>query len=347
MKLNVPLISERPKNDAAKHSFFLRGLFVAKYRRLKKDYHGRKKGSVVRIEDVQRRRTLRARAIDSRMKAKIAKNVEEWARQPNRRDLKGVDYPKGARVKTPPKQGVKTHTHWMVTPDGKYRERIEHPMSQKHTNVYSQRRHSLETGAMQRWLKKRNLKMLDANKERYEREVIVPMIKKQEQAKHKISEYNKKRAQSAQKRIDRLKREGHPYRGLKPNHPEVKLMIARSKLNKQLFEGKISRDEWNKRWSDTKKSTQAKTPKKQERAKDYLQVLWTRKSQLKHKDFPLGKEEQAFNWYWRTNGDQIVLRQEGKYGHSFSESNVSDFRQKHPTKEGYKKEFDTWLKDSR
>jgi len=97
---------------------------------------------------------------------------------------------------------------------------------------------------------------------------------------------------------------------------------------------------------DYPREQRVKTPQKQEQPKRHLEVLWTRNSRLKHKEFPLEKKEQAFNWYWRVSGDQIVLREEGKYGHSFSESDVSEFRQKRPTKEGYKQEFNIWLKDS-
>lgn len=78
--------------------------------------------------------------------------------------------------------------------------------------------------------------------------------------------------------------------------------------------------------------------------KQFLQVIWTRNSHLKHKNFPLDKKEQAFNWYWRINGDIIVLRG-ADYEPSFSESNVPEFVQRFPEKERYRKVFDEWLKD--
>ncbi|RLI47494.1 hypothetical protein DRO69_00495 [Candidatus Bathyarchaeota archaeon] len=39
-------------------------------------------------------RSQRARSVDERREAKLAKTVEEWMRNPSRRDLKQVDYPK-------------------------------------------------------------------------------------------------------------------------------------------------------------------------------------------------------------------------------------------------------------
>jgi len=39
-------------------------------------------------------RSQRARSVDERREAKLAKTVEEWMRDPSRRDLKQVDYPK-------------------------------------------------------------------------------------------------------------------------------------------------------------------------------------------------------------------------------------------------------------
>ena len=76
-----------------------------------------------------------------------------------------------------------------------------------------------------------------------------------------------------------------------------------------------------------------------------LQVLWTRDALLKHKEFPLEKKEQAFNWYWRINGDQIVLRLPSKAPTSFSESDVPKEIQLNPTKEGYREVFEQWLKE--
>jgi len=114
--------------------------------------------------------------------AQIGQAYQEKARVQHahaRRKASGsVLAPQNRSVDSMKGQNSKMHTHWMVTPDGKYRERIEHEKSLKHTNVYAQRRHALETGAMESWLKKRNLKMLDANKDRYETEVIIPQVKR-------------------------------------------------------------------------------------------------------------------------------------------------------------------------
>lgn len=77
----------------------------------------------------------------------------------------------------------------------------------------------------------------------------------------------------------------------------------------------------------------------------YLDVLWVRDALLKHKEFPLDKKEQAFNWYWRINGDQIVLRRPDQYPTSFSESLVPEHIRWHPTREGYREVFEKWLQE--
>jgi len=47
----------------------------------------------VNVVAIQASRSRRARNLDSNLKAKLAKSEEEWAKNPNRLDLKGVDYP--------------------------------------------------------------------------------------------------------------------------------------------------------------------------------------------------------------------------------------------------------------
>ena len=65
------------------------------------------------VQQIQASRTPRARQIDAKLKAKIAKSEAEWARQPNRRDLKGVDYPK-AKIRTQtPLEKEKTDIAWL------------------------------------------------------------------------------------------------------------------------------------------------------------------------------------------------------------------------------------------
>lgn len=289
------------------------------------------------VRQIQASRTPKARSIDARLKAKIAKSEEEWAKQPNRRDLKGIDYPqrKGKR------EGA--HTHWMVTYSGatKYTERKEHNKSLKHTDVYSQRRHSLETGAMQSWLKKRNLKMYDANTDRYEREVIKPQVER-----NKALVLPKTKKITIKRKLLRKKRE---YRGQDIVVKERKEGRYNAYVDGQLIGNYFSPSEaeaYAEGYIDKVRNVSGILAKTKTKPKRHLQVIWTRNHLLKHKEFPMEKEDQAFNWYWRVNADQLVLREEGKYGHSFSESNVSEYRQKNPTKEGYKQEFKEWLKDS-
>lgn len=50
------------------------------------------------VASVQAARSQRAREMDSRLKAPIAKNPEQWMNTPNRFDLSGIDTPKGPIV---------------------------------------------------------------------------------------------------------------------------------------------------------------------------------------------------------------------------------------------------------
>jgi len=77
-------------------------------------------------------------------------------------------------------------------------------------------------------------------------------------------------------------------------------------------------------------------------------VVWTRKSLLKHKSFPMNKIEQAFNWYWRINGDLIVVYDinDNPVYPSFSESNIPDYIQNNPSKIKYKRVFLEWFKEN-
>ena len=77
-----------------------------------------------------------------------------------------------------------------------------------------------------------------------------------------------------------------------------------------------------------------------------LEVIWVRNAHLKHKEFPLEKAEQAFNWYWRINGDLVVLRDQNWMAKgTFSEGDVPEHIRWHPTKEGYREVFEQWLKE--
>jgi len=53
----------------------------------------------ISISQIQALRTERARKLDEKFKAKLAKSPEQWAKYPNRYDLKEVDYPKPKRRK--------------------------------------------------------------------------------------------------------------------------------------------------------------------------------------------------------------------------------------------------------
>jgi len=67
--------------------------------------------------------------------------------------------------------GKKTsmHKHWIF--GRKLRENKSHSILVRHERSSSQCRHDLETGKLQRWLKKRGLHMTDGNKDLYMREV--------------------------------------------------------------------------------------------------------------------------------------------------------------------------------
>jgi len=122
------------------------------------------------VLEAQRKRSEHAKRVDASLKAKQAKSRADWLANKNRSDLKGVD----SKAKSKPKS-KSTHKHWVIK--GHFKENVEHVASKVHTDVFSARRHSLETGAMQEWLKKRNLHMTDANKDRYEKEVILSKLK--------------------------------------------------------------------------------------------------------------------------------------------------------------------------
>lgn len=75
-----------------------------------------------------------------------------------------------------------------------------------------------------------------------------------------------------------------------------------------------------------------------------LVVLWTRNAHLRTKEFPFGKPEKAFNWYWKLNASQIVVYQNGLPQYpSFSESNLPEWVQKRPRKELWRKYFLKWF----
>jgi hypothetical protein len=48
---------------------------------------------LVELQRIHMQRSLQAQLVDEGMKAQIADSVEEWIREPNRRDIVGVDYP--------------------------------------------------------------------------------------------------------------------------------------------------------------------------------------------------------------------------------------------------------------
>ena len=53
------------------------------------------------LQRIHMQRSLQAQLVDERMKAKIADSVEEWIKQPNRKDIVGVDYPGENSVSIP------------------------------------------------------------------------------------------------------------------------------------------------------------------------------------------------------------------------------------------------------
>lgn len=81
--------------------------------------------------------------------------------------------------------------------------------------------------------------------------------------------------------------------------------------------------------------------------KPYLEVIWTKNHLLKHREFPIEKKEQAFNWWWRRSGGQIVIRNvEGVP--SFTEDEATRRKSSlkwNPKKEGYKQTYQEWLKE--
>lgn len=85
------------------------------YRRLKKNYRGRKKGALIRVDVARKahhKRTLHAQMIDNKLKAHLARSLPEWMKNQNRRDIVGVDYPgklpkRVAKVEKPKKEKVK------------------------------------------------------------------------------------------------------------------------------------------------------------------------------------------------------------------------------------------------
>jgi hypothetical protein len=52
------------------------------------------------LQRIHLQRSLQAQLVDEGMKAQIAESVEEWIRQPNRKDIVGVDYPGKVSVST-------------------------------------------------------------------------------------------------------------------------------------------------------------------------------------------------------------------------------------------------------
>jgi len=59
---------------------------------------------ITKALDIHRNRSPVAQRTDEAIKAKLAKSYEEWAKQPNRRDLRGVDYPEEERRKEEKKE---------------------------------------------------------------------------------------------------------------------------------------------------------------------------------------------------------------------------------------------------
>ena len=53
------------------------------------------------LQRIHMQRSLQAQLVDEGMKAQIAESVEEWIKQPNRKDIVGVDYPGEGSVLTP------------------------------------------------------------------------------------------------------------------------------------------------------------------------------------------------------------------------------------------------------
>ena len=62
------------------------------------------------------------------------------------------------------KKGI--HKHWVATGD-KWMENIVHPISERHNDLFSLRKHRLETGALQRWAKKKGLYLTDSTYDMY------------------------------------------------------------------------------------------------------------------------------------------------------------------------------------
>ena len=62
-------------------------------RRIVRRRSSERRGMSLTPSQIQASRTKRAKKLDKKLKAKLAKSPEQWAKYPNRYDLKGVDYP--------------------------------------------------------------------------------------------------------------------------------------------------------------------------------------------------------------------------------------------------------------
>jgi len=80
--------------------------------------------------------------------------------------------------------------------------------------------------------------------------------------------------------------------------------------------------------------------------KQFLQVIWTKKTRLKWRDFPLEKRKQAFGLFQRLGSAQIVLRGV-QYEPSFTTRMLEEPFDLwiYGTKKQRVQKFEEWLKD--
>lgn len=79
----------------------------------------------------------------------------------------------------------KYHKHWVRVSGKKFQNYYWHPVSVKHRNIFSQRRHDLKTGKLWRWIKRKGLPRVDSSVERYEKEVLRKKISSKKKPKKK------------------------------------------------------------------------------------------------------------------------------------------------------------------